>query len=69
MHDACVLNAFVFCIFLGLGVDAGDTVRVARAGNSGAWGSTSGDLIIKIKATPFCSSPFYLQYLTKKDFV
>ncbi|XP_047956405.1 chaperone protein dnaJ 1, mitochondrial isoform X1 [Salvia hispanica] len=31
------------------GVDAGDTVRVARAGNSGAWGSTSGDLIIKIK--------------------
>ncbi|XP_042014166.1 chaperone protein dnaJ 1, mitochondrial-like isoform X2 [Salvia splendens] len=31
------------------GVDSGDTVRVARAGNSGAWGSTSGDLIIKIK--------------------
>ncbi|XP_057794146.1 chaperone protein dnaJ 1, mitochondrial isoform X2 [Salvia miltiorrhiza] len=31
------------------GVDAGDTIRVPGAGNSGAWGSTSGDLYIKLK--------------------
>ncbi|KAH6764982.1 DNAJ heat shock family protein [Perilla frutescens var. frutescens] len=31
------------------GVDAGDTIRVPKAGNSGGWGNTSGDLHIKLK--------------------
>lgn len=49
-------------VFCKLGVDAGDTIRVPSAGNSGAWGSASGDLFIKLKAIPFRSSILYLKF-------
>lgn len=59
-HDGCVSHCNVF-IFCGLGVDAGDTIRVPSAGNSGAWGSASGDLFIKMKAT-FSSFILHLKF-------
>ncbi|KAL7116810.1 hypothetical protein ACP275_03G029000 [Erythranthe tilingii] len=31
------------------GVDSGDTIRVPKAGNSGGWGRSSGNLFIKLK--------------------
>ncbi|KAI3465188.1 hypothetical protein Pfo_021851 [Paulownia fortunei] len=44
------------------GVDSGDTIRVPKAGNSGGWGRSSGNLFIKLKARLFFSSLFYLKF-------
>ncbi|KAG8377389.1 hypothetical protein BUALT_Bualt08G0027900 [Buddleja alternifolia] len=44
------------------GVDSGDTIRVPKAGNAGGWGSSSGSLFIKLKATLLFSTPFILKF-------